>query len=170
MPDPESSHNIVVIVDKPCWQRPISQWEDLVVLAVFETLSLSKWHHAAEISILLTDDTAVQKLNKLYRGQDKATNVLSFPSLDFNELARYKKGKRNKTSVILGDVALAYETIERESKEQLKSFHDHLVHLVVHGVLHLLGFDHEKDEDAAIMESLEIKILSNMKIGNPYEE
>lgn len=170
MPDPESSHDIIVIIDKPCWKKPISQWDALIQSAVIETLRQSKWTHGAEINILLTDDGAMKKLNQAYRGVNKPTNVLSFPSLEPQEVSVILKSKDAQESIILGDVVLAFETIQKESIHQHKPFDEHLVHLVVHGVLHLLGFDHEKNEDAVIMESLEIKILSCLNIRNPYEE
>jgi probable rRNA maturation factor len=170
MPDPESSQDIIVIIDKPCWKKPISQWEALIQPAVLETLRQSKWIHAAEINILLTDDRTMTNLNQTYRGLQKSTNVLSFPSLESKEIAVLLKSKDVHDSTILGDVVLAFETIEEESIQQHKSLSDHLVHLVVHGVLHLLGFDHENDKDAAIMESLEVQILARLNIRNPYEE
>lgn len=170
MPDPEPSHNIVVISDKTCWKKPTLQWQNLIIPAVLQTLLQTKWPQSAEINILLTDDSRLKQLNNRFRGQNKATNVISFPSLEPEERAQYLEGKSTQQPIVLGDIALAYETIEKESISQKKPFNDHLLHLVVHGVLHLLGFDHEKDEDAAIMESLEIKILSYMNIRNPYEE
>jgi probable rRNA maturation factor len=170
MPDPDPSIDIVVIVDKPCWEEPNSRWEGLIQPAVIETLRQSKWTQGVEINILLTDDAAIQRLNKIYRGHDKPTNVLSFPSLQPEEVSILFKSAKTNVPIILGDVVLAFQTIQQESIVQKKSFDDHLVHLAVHGVLHLLGFDHEKDEDAAIMESLEIEILSSLTIPNPYQE
>jgi len=108
----------------------------------------------AEISIVLTDDTHIQALNRDYRGKDKSTNVLSFPQDE---------------PALLGDVICAHETIAREAEEQGKSFHDHFTHMLIHGALHLLGYDHETDEEAEEMESLEIEILSKLNIKNPYE-
>ncbi len=107
-----------------------------------------------EISIVLAGDDFIQDLNKTYRGKDKPTNVLSFPQDDPG---------------CLGDVILALETIRREAVEQGKSLTDHTLHLVVHGVLHLLGHDHENDQDAEIMEQIEIKVLAVLGIKNPYE-
>lgn len=170
MPDPEPSIDIVVILDKPCWERPISEWEALIQPVILCTLQEVRWVFDSEINVLLTDDQAIQKLNKSYLGKDKPTNILSFPSLEQNDIGDIYNGKGSQIPVILGDIVLAFETIHKESVAQKKSFDHHVIHLVVHGVLHLLGYDHEKDEDAATMETLEIKILSSLMIANPYQE
>ena len=113
-----------------------------------------------QVALLLADDAAVRELNRAWRGQDKATNVLSFPSPD---LARLPDGTRQ-----LGDIALAYETVAGEAREEGKSLADHAVHLVVHGVLHLLGHDHHDEGEAEEMERLEILALSRLGIADPY--
>jgi len=115
--------------------------------------SLEKIIGDEEFSILLTNDTHIQKLNKDFRGQNKPTNVLSFPENDGD---------------YLGDVAIALETMTRESLEQSKDFYHHFIHMVIHGLLHLQGYDHENDDDAEEMELLEIKILADIGIENPY--
>lgn len=102
---------------------------------------------------MLADDAALRALNARWRQQDKPTNVLSFPAGD---------------SVLLGDVVLAFETVRREASEQGKSLADHMSHLVVHGVLHLLGHDHERPRDADVMESLERQVLAGLGIADPY--
>lgn len=111
-----------------------------------------------EISILLTDDAKIRELNRTYRRKDQPTNVLSFPSEDKTE-----SGTR-----FYGDVALAFETLNREALEEGKRIDAHLTHLVVHGVLHLLGFDHENERDAEIMEARETKILAELGFADPY--
>jgi probable rRNA maturation factor len=115
-----------------------------------------------EISFVLTDDKRMRALNRAYRGKDKPTNVLSFAALD---------GARPKPGMpwLLGDVVLTSGVIAREAKAQRKSLQHHLSHLAVHGVLHLLGYDHEQDRDAEAMEALEIAALAGMGIANPYE-
>ena len=106
-----------------------------------------------EVSVVLTDDAHIRVLNKQYRDQDKSTNVLSFPQDEGG---------------LLGDIILAYETIAREAVEQDKPFDDHLKHMLVHGCLHLLGFDHIDDSEAEEMEALEIAILAGLNVKNPY--
>jgi len=118
---------------------------------------------AAEVSIALTTDRAIRKLNALYRNKDKPTNVLSFPANDATALG-------GSVGLILGDVVIAYGTVVGEAQEAGKSLKDHLSHMVVHGVLHLLGYDHETAPDAETMESLETKILSKMGVPDPYSD
>ena len=114
-----------------------------------------------EVSLLLADDAAVKALNRDFRGKDKPTNVLSFP-------AAAQPGVPG--SRLLGDIALAYETVAREAEEEGKAFEDHATHLVVHGVLHLLGYDHELEAQAQIMEALEVKALATLGIADPYRD
>lgn len=113
-----------------------------------------------ELSLLFTDDASIQTLNREWRGKNKPTNVLSFPAFSL------KPG--NQPGPAMGDVVLARETVSREAGEEGKSVESHLSHLIVHGVLHLLGYDHETDEDAAVMEDLERLILADLGIADPY--
>lgn len=117
---------------------------------------------SAEMAIVLTSDAAIRKLNAAYRKKDKPTNVLSFPAGD--------RPLGGPGGLILGDVVIAYATVVKEAKEGHKSLKDHLSHMVVHGVLHLLGYDHENTPDAVTMERLETKILSELGIADPYRE
>lgn len=112
----------------------------------------------AEVSVVLSDNATVKQLNAQWRGQDKATNVLSFASNDAD----------GPLSPLLGDIILAFETLERECHEQDKSLPDHLSHLVVHGFLHLLGYDHIADDEAETMEDMERSILASLGIADPY--
>jgi probable rRNA maturation factor len=121
----------------------------------------------SELSIVLGDDAVLQELNRRWRDKDSPTNVLSFPAQDFAAaLPATPPGE----ALPLGDVVLAYETISREAAEQGKTFADHLAHLVVHGVLHLVGFDHEAAAEAERMEALERIVLSGIGIADPYRE
>lgn len=113
------------------------------------------------LSILLTDDAEMRKLNAGWRAKDKPTNVLSFPSENAVDPAR--------PPAHLGDIALGLTTCKREAREQKKTLADHVMHLTVHGVLHLLGYDHMDDEQAEAMEPLETDILAAMGIADPYK-
>jgi probable rRNA maturation factor len=120
----------------------------------------AKLKGAAELSILLTNDEEQQALNQQWRGKDSSTNVLSFPQIEpFGPVVG-----------ILGDITLARETLEREAVEQGVSFTDHFTHLVVHGFLHILGYDHLTDDEALQMEGLETKILDSLGIADPYAD
>lgn len=112
-----------------------------------------------EVSIVLSDDDHIRELNKHHRGIDKPTNVLSFPAAPLNAPGAPR---------LLGDVVLAYGTVAREAAEESKPLLNHAAHLVVHGVLHLLGFDHMNDSDAETMEAKERSILSALGIPDPY--
>lgn len=124
-----------------------------------------------EISVLLVSDNQIKKINQQFRQKNKATNVLSFPSLDENLVRKIgiKKAVGSDQYLLLGDIIIAYETLKKESLAQKKNFHDHLTHLILHSILHLIGYDHEDDEMANIMEALEVKILKKLGIVNPYQ-
>lgn len=125
-----------------------------------------------EISILACDDARIAALNADFRGKPKATNVLSWPSdewaaaVDGEMPLAPQPGQDNE----LGDIAIAYDTCVREAAVAGKSLQDHTIHLLVHGTLHLLGFDHERDRDATLMEGLETEILGKLGISDPYSE
>jgi len=138
------------------WKKLVPSWQEEASLALEKTVTfLEKDFSKKEVSIVLTDDKHVQDLNKTFRHWDKPTNVLSFPSEEESEL---------------GDIILAYETVRQEALEASLSPLHHMIHLIIHGFLHLLGYDHEKEEDAHKMETLEIQILQSLSIDNPYEE
>jgi len=127
--------------------------------AAFEVCGRSS-EGPTELTVLLADDETVRGLNRTWRGQDKATNVLSFPSAP-----AAGPGPRH-----LGDIALAYETLAREADAEGKSLADHATHLIVHGILHLLGYDHDTEADAGTMERLEIEALARLGIADPYRD
>lgn len=113
-----------------------------------------------EISLLFTDDASIHEINAEWRKQDKPTNVLSFPAFPLEP--------GGKPGPMLGDIILAEETIRRESLELEKPFDEHLTHLLVHGFLHLFGYDHMNDADAERMEALETRILAELGVSDPY--
>ena len=117
-------------------------------------------------SVLFTTDDRVHELNREWRGKDKPTNVLSFPMLEREDLIRLGE---NGPPEMLGDIALAFETCEREAGEKGMDLADHTAHLLIHGFLHLAGHDHvDSDEQAAAMEKLEIEALAMLGIADPY--
>jgi len=116
-----------------------------------------------EISLVLADDALVRGLNAQYRNQDKPTNVLSFAALDDEDAPECEEGP-----LLLGDVIVAYETTASEAVAEGKTIANHLTHLVAHGVLHLLGYDHQEDDEAGEMEGLERSILSALGVPDPY--
>jgi probable rRNA maturation factor len=159
------------------WEAAVADVEQLVeaaARAAFEAAERPEILNGAtaEMSLVLADDALVQTLNRDYRDKDKPTNVLSFALLDGSDdsdddtddvLARAEG-----MPILIGDVILAFETVQREAREQGKSIGNHLTHLVIHGVLHLLGYDHQSDPDADRMERLETSILARMGIADPY--
>jgi probable rRNA maturation factor len=116
-------------------------------------------------TILLTGDAKVRQLNFDFRGIDKPTNVLSFPQFSPTEIRRLGK---NKEIVELGDIALAYQTVAAESKKESKFLMDHATHLVIHGLLHLLGYNHEQETFAKRMEKAEGEIMKSLGLSDPY--
>ncbi len=123
-----------------------------------------------ELSIVVTDNDASQQLNRDYRGKDKPTNVLSFPGVEPDDLSSALKiAVTGGPPVMLGDLVIAAPIVQVEAMEQGKDMMHHLTHLTVHGVLHLLGYDHIEDSEAEEMENLEASILATMGIANPYQ-
>lgn len=149
--------DIAVAITAPAWTEALPEAERICIAAATAALEASA--RPAEVSILLTDDAEVRRLNRDFRGQDKPTNVLSFPSGLAPGLG---------AADMLGDIVLAFETVAGEAVRDGKTLDAHLRHLVVHGMLHLLGYDHETDEDAAVMEEREVAILAGMGIADPY--
>jgi probable rRNA maturation factor len=149
-----SAGAITLLVDDPGWRRRRGLDARLrrAAGAALRAAGLS-----GRLTLLLSSDEKLQTLNREFRGRDKPTNVLSFPATENQESYR-------------GDIAIAYGVTRREAQAAGKRFADHASHLVVHGVLHLAGYDHEKPRDAKIMEPLEVKILKRLGIQNPYTE
>ena len=149
-----------------------SAWEPLARKAAEAAIAESAFPALAdserpvEISVTLTGDEQVRALNAKWRGRDKPTNVLSFPMADELDLTRAKIADRE---LLLGDIVLARGVCEREAADKHVSFEQHALHLLVHGTLHLLGYDHLDDGDAADMEAREVRALQRLGIANPYE-
>ncbi|WP_019219933.1 rRNA maturation RNase YbeY [Bartonella florencae] len=146
-----------------------SGWDDKQVLYNITEKALTTIMHylslegvVSEISMLFTDDQHMAQINAQWRGKNKPTNVLSFPAFPI------KVGQI--PGPMLGDIIVARETILLEAKREGKLFQDHLTHMIVHGVLHLLGYEHETDDEAYQMEKLEKEILQKLSIKNPYNE
>ncbi len=165
MNDDNPSRRSIAEIDISClagqWPQDLESALSHAVECTLRTVAPKA--HGLEISLVLADNAMVQELNRRYRSKDKPTNVLSFPGqqLDPHNL-------EDLNDVHLGDVILAHETVAEESVRDEKSFQAHAIHLVVHGVLHLLGHDHVEEDEATFMENLEVKILQNLGINNPY--
>lgn len=152
------------------------RWGDIGALAqlatdaVFERLGIEP--SVFEISLLACNDARIAVLNEDFRGKPRPTNVLSWPSeergaaIDGEMPLAPQAGPDNE----LGDIAIAYDTCKREAEAAGKPMRDHTLHLLVHGTLHLLGFDHERDRDATLMEGLESEILGKLGIADPYRD
>lgn len=151
-----------VVAESPLWHDAMPMAEIIVRRAV--AAALPAQFHNAELCVLLSDDAAVRDLNSRYRGRDAATNVLSFPAARDGTPVAAGSG----LPTLLGDVAIAFETVRAEAESEGKSLDHHLSHLVVHGVLHLLGYDHETDAEADLMESRERDILASLAVPDPY--
>lgn len=146
--------NTETIINDQQWKEAIP---DIVTLAqrCFDAVTKADESCVGEVSIMLTDDAHVQTLNATFRNKDMPTNVLSFPGVQEDGC--------------LGDIALGFETCSRESLELDIAFTHHTAHLIIHGLLHLIGYDHIDEDDAELMESLEVRILATLGIEDPYK-
>jgi probable rRNA maturation factor len=144
---------IDIVVESPLWRNQRDA-EAVLRRAIGEAAEVTRATASRELAIMLCDDKAMRELNARWRGRPEPTNVLSFPAAAGGEM--------------LGDIAIAYETTAREAEAEGKAFADHLAHLGVHGFLHLLGYDHQSDAEAAEMERLEVAILARLGVPNPY--
>lgn len=142
-----------LIFESPLWKQRLPRIRSLTNKAITAAMTAENVDFKSNLSIVFANDAFVKDLNHTYRGKNKPTNILSFESDEEG---------------YLGDMILAFETIVREAEEQGKTLADHLTHLLVHGLLHLLGYDHEQESDAEVMENKEIMILKGLGIENPY--
>ena len=150
---------IDIEIQSPLWdQQPAAEQAVREAVAAAAALSTS----GGEVSILLTDDSAVRVLNRDWRGIDKPTNVLSFPLGDPGPLGDPA------LPWLIGDIVIAYETLTRECADEDRDFLHHLAHLTVHGYLHLVGYDHQDDAQADEMEALESRIMTRMQLPDPW--
>jgi len=158
-----------LLIEDPRWQQ--AGLEALAETAARATLShLGLDPEDWEISILACDDARIAALNADFRGKPQPTNVLSWPSEERGAVAPGAPPEPPEpTDPELGDIAIAWETCDREAREGGKPLTEHATHLIVHAVLHLLGYDHVRDEDATLMEHLEADILGKLGIPNPYD-
>jgi probable rRNA maturation factor len=161
--DPDRGDALIIDIAEPCalWRERLPEVARLCEEAARGALAhVDGAPRSAELSIVLGDDALVQALNRQWRGQDKPTNVLSFPVAPMTLPPDAPR--------LLGDVVLAFETLAAEAAAQSKPLAHHLRHLVVHGVLHLMGYDHETAGEAARMEALEVEVLAGLGIPDPY--
>ncbi len=162
--------NIDVAIDCSTWRSEIPRVRVLcreTAAAALEAVGLGPHFARIELGVRLADDAAVRRLNRRYRGRDAATNVLSFPASDCAP-GRLPAPQADGPPLALGDVVLAYETVRAEADAHGKPFAGHIRHLMVHGVLHLAGYDHEDDASAAAMEHLETSVLAGLGVPDPY--
>ena len=156
--------NVDTIIESPLWEPVgLPSMADVAAQATLGHLGYDPERY--EICVMGCDDARIAELNGDFRAKPQPTNVLSWPS---EERANPGKPPIPPNDPELGDIAIAFETCKREAKDQNKVFNDHVTHLLVHGVLHLLGYDHMTQQDAAIMEALEVEILANLGIADPY--
>ncbi len=153
--------DLLLSIETEGWGQP-DEREALAGRAVDAALRVTGLRHAGdcELSVVLTDDEAVHALNAEWRGKDRPTNVLSFPAFDLTP--------GDPLPAMLGDIVIARGVVAREAEEAGKTFDDHLTHLIVHGFLHLAGWDHVTDAEAEAMEALERRVLARLGIADPY--
>lgn len=164
----------VIRIEHDAWQTHLPETDTLCRRAVRAgwtggRKALDEAHHLSgaltnpvEISLMLSNDQTVRSLNRDHRGKDAATNVLSFPG----DTDTPHPG----ADILLGDIILAWETVAAEAEAAYKPIEDHTTHLLIHGVLHLLGYDHECEEDATVMERIEVESLARLGLPNPYSD
>jgi probable rRNA maturation factor len=155
-----------ICIDAPGWVQRFDDIEALCRLAVDAAMAAAAAERRERaVSVLFTDDATMRRLNASYRGQDRATNVLSFPT-EADGGAVEITGCEPR---LLGDIAIGLEAVLREAEDEGKPPADHVCHLIVHGTLHLLGYDHTDDAEADVMERLEVQVLAGLGVPDPYQ-
>lgn len=165
--------HVDMVVNHDAWEETGIDLDDFAEDVIALALSMAEMppslkDREIEVCVVLTDDSEIHALNRDFRGMDKPTNVLSFANLDSDSAA--DELAMEDMPFALGDVIIAWDTMQREAIDLNRKFEDHLRHMLVHGTLHLLGYDHMNDEEAAVMEGLEIRILEKMSVENPYAD
>ena len=155
---------IEVSIDTKIWPDALVNSFQKTALKTFDKILAAHDLALASVSLCLCDDQQIQKINRQHRQFDKATNVLSFPTYDMRS-----DNIDPPVPALLGDIIIAAETVVREADAMRIPVTDHLVHLFVHGMLHLFGYDHIEDAMAEAMETLEVQFLAEVGIGNPYQ-
>lgn len=161
----KNGHHIEIIIEDDAWCQLSNSFEFLAMAAVkaLEVQSNSNPKNLYEIAIMLSTNAHVKYLNKTYRNKNKSTNVLSFPiNENINETS-------NDGLTHIGDIILAHDTIMKEAQQEGKKPKDHIIHLIIHGVLHLLGYDHEDEHDAQDMEKEESRLMLALGLRDPYD-
>ncbi|MGI9492347.1 MAG: rRNA maturation RNase YbeY [Geminicoccaceae bacterium] len=172
--DSDGPTTIVLTVATADWREAIDHLEERserIVAATLQHSTTASWLRRSEVSILLTHDDEIRELNRHYRGRDQSTNVLSFPNVDLDKgqaLASPSPGPLPSHQVLLGDIAMSFQRLSEEADLYKKPLLDHFAHLLVHGMLHLLGYDHQNDQQAEVMERIEESILSSLGMAAPY--
>ncbi len=164
--------NLNIIIEEPAWIKHLPDVEETAQKVFVTVLSFMRTKQDLDfiscninVNLSLSSDNHVRELNNEFRQKDSPTNVLSFANIDADDF------KFNTSEPLeLGDIIIALETMQKESFDQNISLHDHFCHLFCHGLFHLLGFDHQNDEEAAVMENLEVLVLKQLNIANPYKE
>jgi len=160
-----------LFTEEKLWEKYTLINKEKIKQMLYETLmhlDLPKYLKQVECSVFLTNDVTIKNYNKKFRGKDKATNTLSFP-IEKIDTTKPQDIRTIQGYINLGDLFFSIETIRLEANVQKKNFYNHFYHLLLHSVLHLLGYDHDIEENISIMENLEIQILSKLGIENPYE-
>ena len=172
--DSDGPTTIVLTVATAAWREAVDHLEERcerIVAATLQRSTTTSWLRWGEVSILLSHDDQIRELNRHYRGRDRSTNVLSFPNFDLDQgqALAPPPGRVPPHQVLLGDVALSFQRLSEEAAERKKPLLDHFAHLLVHGTLHLLGYDHQDDEQAEVMEGIEESVLVSLDLAAPYD-